>query len=60
MQPKRFHVTWFIDQKKTMLAGVTVEAKDIVDAVKVICKKKIQIYDDQVVTIEQIKYVMEL
>lgn len=60
MKPKKFHVTWFIDQKKTMLAGVTVEAKDILDAVKVICKKKIPIYDNQTVSIEQIKYVMEV
>jgi hypothetical protein len=60
MKPKRFHVTWFIDQKKTMLAGVTVEAKDIIDAVKVICKKKIAIHEDQVVNIDCIKYVMEV
>ena len=58
---KRFHVTWFIDQKKTMLAGTTVDAKDITDAVKVVCKKKeIHVMNDLPLDISMIKYVMEL
>jgi hypothetical protein len=58
---KRFHVAWFIDQKKTMLAGTTVDAKDITDAVKVVCNKKgIHVMNDLALDISMIKYVMEL
>ena len=58
---KRFHVTWFIDDKKTMLAGTTVDAKDINDAVKVVCNKKhIHVMDNLPLDISMIKYVMEL
>jgi hypothetical protein len=60
MQTKKFHLTWFVDKKKTMLAGTTVEAEDISDAIKVLCKKKIQLQDGRIVDIEIIKYVMEL
>ena len=38
---KRFHITWFIDDEKTKLSGLTVEAKSITDAIKKICKKNV-------------------
>jgi len=52
MEPKRFHITWFIDEKKTKLSGLTVEAKSITDAIKKICKQN--------VLESNIKYVIEV
>ncbi len=48
----RYHVTWFIDDKKTKLSGLTVEAKSITDAIKKVVKQKI--------LESNIKYVIEL
>jgi hypothetical protein len=60
MATKRFHITWFIDTKKTILAGTTVEAKDITEAVNVLCDMRIQLFNGSIVNSELIKYVMEL
>lgn len=48
----RYHVTWFIDDKKTKLSGLTVEANSITEAIKKVVKKKI--------LESNIKYVIEL
>jgi len=48
----RYHVTWFIDDKKTKLSGLTVEAKSITEAIKKVVKRKI--------LESNIKYVIEL
>ncbi len=48
----RYHVTWFIDDKKTKLSGLTVEAKSITEAIKKVVKQKI--------LESNIKYVIEL
>jgi Pyruvate/2-oxoacid:ferredoxin oxidoreductase gamma subunit len=48
----KYHVTWFIDDKKTKLSGLTVEAKSITEAIKKVVKKKI--------LESNIKYVIEL
>ena len=48
----KYHVTWFIDDKKTKLSGLTVEAKSISEAIKKVVKKKI--------LESNIKYVIEL
>ena len=48
----KYHVTWFIDEKKTKLSGLTVEAKTITEAIKKIVKKKI--------LESNIKYVIEV
>jgi hypothetical protein len=48
----KYHVTWFIDEKKTKLSGLTVEAKSISEAIKKVVKKKI--------LESNIKYVIEL
>jgi hypothetical protein len=45
-------VTWFIDDKKTKLSGLTVEAKSITEAIKKVVKQKI--------LESNIKYVIEL
>lgn len=58
---KRFHVAWFIDQKKTMLAGTTVDAISVCNAVdQVINSKTIIVMNDLPLDISMIKYVMEL
>ena len=58
---KRFHVTWFTDQKKTMLAGTTIDAIDVADAVKKVIKSKtIVVMNEIPLDISMIKYVMEL
>jgi hypothetical protein len=48
----KYHVTWFIDDKKTKLSGLTVEAKSISEAIKKVVKQKI--------LESNIKYVIEL
>lgn len=48
----KYHVTWFIDDKKTKLSGLTVEAKSITEAIKKVVKQKI--------LESNIKYVIEL
>lgn len=57
---KKFHVTWFVDEKKDKLSGITVEADTIAQAIKNVCKSKIPIKDGKYVTVEIIKYVLEI
>jgi len=52
MEIRKYHITWFIDEKKTKLSGLTVEAKSISEAIKKIVKQKI--------SESNIKYVIEL
>ena len=57
---KKFHITWFVDEKKDKLFGITVEAETISQAIKNVCKSKTPIKDGKYVTIEIIKYVLEI
>jgi len=57
---KKFHVTWFIDEKKDKLSGITVEAETISKAISNICKSKIPIKGGKYITVEIIKYVIEI
>lgn len=49
---KKFHITWFLDDKKTILTGLTVEAEDVLSA--------ISIAKERDVIVEKIKYIIEL
>jgi hypothetical protein len=57
---KQFHITWFVDDKKDKLSGITVEAENIIEAVESICKSKIPIKGSKYVTADIIKYVIEI
>lgn len=57
---KKFHITWFVDEKKDKLSGITVEADDIAEAIKSICKSKIPIKGGKYVTVDIIKYILEI
>jgi REP element-mobilizing transposase RayT len=57
---KRFHITWFTDEKKTILAGTTIEADNIIDAVEKICSDSKYTHTELPLDISKIKYAMEL
>ena len=57
---KKFHITWFIDEKKDKLSGLTIEAEDIASAINQIIKARIPIKDGGYVTAEVIKYAIEI
>lgn len=49
----KFHITWFIDEKRTTLTGLTVEADNIAQAISEAC-------DKHNVVLANIKYVIEI
>ena len=57
---KKIHITWFVDDKKDKLSGITVEAENILQAIENICKANIPIPNGKYVTVESIKYVIEI
>jgi hypothetical protein len=57
---KKFHVTWFIDEKKDKLSGITIESKNISESIKIVCKSKIPIKNGKYVTVDLIKYIIEI
>lgn len=56
----RYHITWFIDQKKTKLGGTTIEAKNIIEAIQIVCSQNIVTPIGVTINSENIKYVLEL
>lgn len=57
---KKFHITWFTDEKKEKLSGITVEDTDITKALNQVLKAKIPIKNGKSVDSSIIKYVIEL
>lgn len=57
---KKFHVTWFVDAKKAILAGKTIQAENIAIALLDICSQNIPKDNNTVVTLEDIKYIIEI
>jgi hypothetical protein len=50
---KKFHITWFIDEQKTTLTGITVEAKNAHFAIDIAIEK-------HNVLVDNIKYIIEI
>jgi hypothetical protein len=60
MENKRYHVTWFIDPNRTILAGITVEATNVSEAMAIVCDRKIPIDEEKIVVMDDIKYIIQV